>query len=661
MLNKKNFSNSRSGNTAIPGNNTIRRQIGVCLLCALPLIGHAQFSKPEEKFPAEEKYLYPVNPGQPGSLAGTMGELRSTHFHSGIDIRTNNMIGLPVVASKSGYISRIGVTPGSYGNVIYITHPDGNTTLYAHLDKFAGKLGEHILQEHYKLKQTELDLTFTPDQFPVKQGELIALSGNSGSSSGPHLHFDIRDAENHALNPLKVAAFPEIVDKLPPAAEKIALKTLDIDSRINDRFGRFEFYAQRVGNNYVISAPIMASGNIGVELVAKDKLAPQSQFYGGVNYIRMKVDSQVIFNQAIERVNVAETRAIYTLMDFKTMRNYGTRFYKLYIDDGNDLKFYDTSLGSGKIKVNPGKDSKVEIAMRDSDGNQSRLNFTLKSSPPAREVRSLENYVFDIGYDVSENTMMIISKPCESSANKAVVHTNGVAMEVEADYFNANRAVFLIDLRRLVPDSVSVCGKTVSPNIKVSVPSGTDYKYYGELMDIEFPFNAIYDTLYLNTDYQIKGRQEIFTIGSRNVPLHKSIDVSLKPTQDYATTSDVGVYRSAGKSYTYLGTGEWVNGRLNFSTREFGDFTILRDSIAPKITPLIINSQTARFRIKDELSGINQIEAYVNGKWLLMAYDSKSNTIWSRTLSPEDNLKGNFELIITDKAGNKSRYAKKIL
>src|SRR5688500_13747413 len=101
-----------------------------------PCLAQAQFSKPEEEFPAKETYLYPIYPGQPGSLAGTMGELRTTHFHSGIDIRTNNMIGMPVRASESGYISRITSSGVGYGNVIYITHPDGNTTLYAHLDKF---------------------------------------------------------------------------------------------------------------------------------------------------------------------------------------------------------------------------------------------------------------------------------------------------------------------------------------------------------------------------------------------------------------------------------------------------------------------------------------------------------------------------------------------
>ncbi|MEO8474592.1 MAG: M23 family metallopeptidase [Chryseolinea sp.] len=644
----KNFSNSKSS------------KVVLLVFAVFPFFVQAQFSLPDEKFHAEEKYLYPVFPGQPGSLAGTMGELRATHFHSGIDIRTENRIGLPVLASKSGYISRIAVTPGGYGNVIYITHPDGNTTLYAHLDRFLGAHAAHVLKEHYNLKQTELDLVFTPDQFPVKQGDTIALSGNSGSSSGPHLHFDIRDPENFALDPLKIAGFAELVDKLPPAAEKIALRTLDINSRINDRFGRFEFYAQRVGNNYVITAPIMATGSIGVEIVAKDKLAPQSQFYGGVNYIEMSVDSQLVFKQAIEKVNVAETRAIYTLMDFKTMRNNGTRFYKLYIDDGNDLQFYQSSPGSGKIKIKEHQESSVRISMKDSDGNASKMMFKLKSIPSTKEVKTLEPYAFDLGYDITENTMMLISKPCPGTENKAMVYTKGTSFEITPDYFNNNRSVYLIDLRKTIPDSVTICGKSVTPKINISIPSGTEYKYYGEMMEVEFPSGSIYDTLYLNTDFSTeKSGQEVYTFGNRMIPLHKSVKVSLKPTKNYEHTPDVSVYRIAGKSYSYYG-GEWINGRMNFETRDFGDFTILRDSIGPKITPVQVTNLGARFKIKDDMSGVGKFEATINGQWLLMGYDSKSNSIWSKSLDPTVPLKGNFELVVIDNAGNKSRYSKKI-
>jgi len=635
--------------------------VALIFLASLPFLVQAQFSKPEEKFPAEERYLYPVYPGQPGSIAGTMGELRSTHFHSGIDIRTNNMIGLPVQASKSGYISRISVSGSGYGNVIYITHQDGNTTLYAHLLKFLGPAADYVLQEQYRRKSPEIDLYFREDQFMVHQGDTIAYSGNTGSSSGPHLHFDIRDPQNFALDPIKIAEFPELVDKLPPAAEKIALVTLDIDSRINDRFGRFEFYVQRVGNNYILPNAILASGNIGVELVAKDKLAPQSQFFGGVNYIEMRVDSQLVFSQAIEKVNVDETRAIYSMMDYKTMRNKGSHFYKLYIDDGNDLGFYHHSPGTGKISVPPTRESSVQINMKDSDGNTSTLSLRLKPSHPVKEVMNLEAYPSGVSTELSGNTLMLTSKPCKGSDNDATLYVKGVPQGIEPAYYNRNQSVYLVDLRKIIPDSIDICGTTVAPGIDISVPSGTEYTYYSDIVDIRFPLHALYDTLYLNTDHSIsQDGKETLTLGSRNIPLFQSIGVSFKPQQSFTDQDRRAVYRNSGKSYVYLG-GEWLNGRIHFNTREFGEFTILRDSIAPGITPISLNNQSARLKIRDDLSGIASFEASLNGEWLLMYYDVKSNTVTSKPLDPAIPLRGQFELIVTDNAGNKSRYVKNIL
>jgi len=626
-----------------------------------PSLAQAQFSKPEEKFPADETYLYPIYPGQPGSLAGTMGELRTTHFHSGIDIRTNNMIGMPVRASKSGYISRITSSGVGYGNVIYITHPDGNTTLYAHLDKFRGPVAKHILQEQYRLKSGEIDLYFNPDEFTIVRGDTIGLSGNSGSSGGPHLHFDIRDSENNALDPIKVAGFTELVDKYPPTAEKIALRTLDINSRINDRFGRFEFYAQRVGNNFVIANPIFATGNIGIEIVAKDKLAYKSQFFGGVNHIELKVDSQLIFKQAIDKVNIAETRAIYTLMDFKTMRNKGTRFYKLYIDDGNNLKFYGQSPGTGKVKVNPRKESSIEIIMKDSDGNSSNVSFRLHPDELAKEVPSLEMMSEEISSDIMENTMIVTATPCAMlSGNKAKIYLDGMSREVEPNYFNQNQVVYLIDLRKTIPDSIVVCGKSLLPKINATVPSGTEYKFYGNLMDLTFSQDAIYDTVYLNTNYTLTtAGYEIYTIGNKAVPLNKTISVSLKPRMSYPKQPNMAVYRVNGKGNTYLG-GDWVNDRINFNTREFGDFMVLQDSIAPTIKPVFVNSTSARFKIKDNLSGISVYEATVNGEWVLMHYDNKNGVIWTETLNKSVPMRGLFELTVTDNAGNKSTFKQKI-
>lgn len=620
------------------------------------LSAQAQFSEPELNLVNDEKYIYPVRPGQPGSLAGNLGELRSTHFHSGIDIRTDNKAGYPIHASKSGYISRVSVSPTGYGNVLYITHPDGNTTLYAHLEQFNGPVREYVLNEQYNRKTFDIDLFFPENQFVVKQGDTIGFSGNTGSSGGPHLHFDIRDPNNVALDPLQFG-FSEIVDKNPPYVEKVALVTLDAQSRINDKFGRFEFHAYRSGNNYTISSPILAYGNIGVEILAKDRFSASSRFYGGVKFIDMHLDNELIFSQSIDKVNVSEPRDIFTLMNFKTFRSQGSRFYKLYLDDGNKLPYYKPLSSTGKIQVSSDKTSDVQVTLRDAHGNASSMTFRLKPSAPAKEVHHLEAPKSDVMMDITENVMMISSKSCPAFENKAYLYKDGISTLAEADYYNTHQAVYLIDLRKTVPDSIFVCGVTLHPEIKTVIPSGVEYNYYGEWVDIEFPATALYDTLYFNLSRSrdVVIGEEVFTIGQNTVPLNNTILVSLKPDEKYLNNKKLSVYRRNRKSYTYLG-GEWVNERIQFRTREFGEFTLLEDSVPPTIRPVYIDKAGARFRIKDDLSGISSYKATLNGEWVLMHYDSKSGSLWSQMRHKSQLMRGNFELEVTDNAGNKQVY-----
>ena len=641
-------------------NLKLNKLIVLLIAAVCPFFSSAQFSRPDEKFTAGESFLYPINPGLPGSLSGTMGELRSTHFHSGLDIRTNNIIGLPVLASKSGYISRISVGPTGYGNVIYVTHPDGYTTIYAHLDRFREDVADYVLKEHYRKRSSQVNLYFKPDQFPVKRGDTIAFSGNSGSSGGPHLHFDIRDKNNFALNPLLVENFPEIRDELPPAVEKLALRTLDKDSRINDRFGRFEFYARRVGNNYVFDVPILAHGNIGIEVLAKDRLAPGSRFHGGVNYIQVHVDSQLVFNQSIDKLNLAHSRQILTVLDFPTMRSEGDRFYKLFRDDGNTLHFYDASPGDGKIRITDGDDKNVKVTLSDTFGNTSTLTFSLRPSPPTETVALLEPLKTDLEFTIQENVLQITSKPCSADSNRAVLHTRYGTRVIKADYANKNRAIFLLDLRKEIPDSVVFCTGVVKPRIAATIPNRTKYDFYSDRLDIQFPAASLYDTLYLQTDYRIADDgSEIFRIGSPLIPLNQSIQVTFRPARKINWKASTGVYLIGAKGYSYVG-GKWENGAVRFRTRDFGEFTILEDNTPPTIRPVVVNDHVARFKIDDDMSGISSFRATINDQWLLMYHDPKTQSLWSERLDKNQLLKGEFKLVVVDNAGNRSVYTKVI-
>ena len=495
----------------------------------------AQFSQADSKTFHEEKYIFPLKPGQPGSLAGTMGELRNTHFHSGIDIRTNNEIGWAVLASKSGYISRAAVSPGGFGNVLYVTHPDGTTTLYGHLDKFNGAIGRHILNARYTHKTSDIDLTFRNGQFNVMQGDTIAFAGNTGSSGGPHLHFDIRK-DNQALDPLKFD-FSEVHDEAPPIVQKIALKTLDINSRINDRFGRFEFYAARIGKNYTLSVPILASGNIGIELLGYDRV-DNARYRCGINYIEVFVDSQKVFSQQIEELNLSESRSIFTLIDYKVLRNQGNRFYKLYVDDGNKLGFYTNSPGTGQLKINPHKVSNVLIVLKDIYGNTSRATLRFMPSIPIKEVNTLDAAKTLVTYDIQENTLAITTQPCVGK--KAIAYFDGTPKEVDPDYFSKSKSVYLFDLRKEIPDSINVCDQSLIPNIKATIPAGTEYKYYSDHLDVQFSKNALFDTLYFSALHRLTmDSVEVFTIGSPFVPLNKSISISLRPVLKYSPDKHV--------------------------------------------------------------------------------------------------------------------------
>ncbi|MDX5340411.1 MAG: M23 family metallopeptidase, partial [Cyclobacteriaceae bacterium] len=213
----------------------------------------------------------PVKPGGRNYLSGNFSELRPNHFHTGLDYKFGGAEGEPIYAAADGWVYRIKISSFGYGNVLYLKHPSGNITLYGHLRNFNPKLQAWMRNKMYEAQQNDLEVYPQPGELPVKKGELIANGGNTGSSGGPHLHFEIRDSLDRAMDPL-LAGFPEILDNIPPTPQKIAIVPLEIDSRVNGKFQRIEITPVLSGASYRIPETIKVSGKVGLEIQSYDKL-----------------------------------------------------------------------------------------------------------------------------------------------------------------------------------------------------------------------------------------------------------------------------------------------------------------------------------------------------------------------------------------------------
>jgi hypothetical protein len=638
----RNFWNSKLSNIVV-----LIISIGLCP-------SYAQFSQDKTLPVKANKYLFPIKPGTTATITGTMGELRNNHFHAGLDIDTPST-GVPVLAAEAGYISRATSTTGGYGNVLFVTHPDGNTTVYAHLEEFKGAVDEFVRKQRYLRKVSEINLEFTPNQFPVNKGDLLALSGNTGGSGGPHLHFEVRDENNEAINPL-TNEFAEVKDSMSPMVFKVALKTLDANARINDQFGRFEFSVVKNGNSYSLLHPILASGNIGVEVLAHDKME-NSRFRYGINYISLAVDSQQVFQQVIDKVNLGSTRQILALMDYKTLELRGNRFNKLYVDDGNRLNFYSGATKKQGIFVS--NDKSVEIRLKDFNQNESKVRFNLKYIPAVTETPLLTASGKPYETEVIENILKVQVKQCPTDQPELSIWSKGKLTALASAYKGSNQRVYLVNLKTILPDSIVTCQGTIKFNFKDRIPSESEYKYYSDVMDVEFPVQSLYDTLYLSIVYDTLNKQENFSIGDRTIPLYKNISITLKPKLNYFQSRDLGLYRKEGRGYVYVNS-EWKNNRLRFNTRDFGQFTLLRDTVPPTITKIALTSAAARFKVRDNLSGISYFEANINGEWLLMLYDYKTGILKSEKAEATKLLKGDFELKVVDQAGNEALFKQKL-
>lgn len=316
-------------------------------------------------------------------LSGNFGELRSNHFHAGLDFKTQGVVGKPIRVPADGYISRASVAAGGYGRAVYVTHNNGYITVYGHLEAFPDSVASRIRAKQYAEETFAVDINFEPCEFPVKRGEVLALAGNSGYSFGPHLHFEVRAADGkEMINPIRFYS-SRLTDTRPPRAHSIALTPYPCGGVVNGLHATLT----RKLSGAQLRDTINAWGTIGLSVKANDYMDGTNNTYG-VYSIEVIVDDSLRFSSKMDGYARSETRLINAWVDYDRYSKKGEWYQNTFILENNPLRILAADKNRGWMTIDEERVYNVELLLSDYHGNTSRYEFNIqgvRDSIPAIE------------------------------------------------------------------------------------------------------------------------------------------------------------------------------------------------------------------------------------------------------------------------------------
>jgi len=527
----------------------------------------------------------------PLTLSANFGELRPGHFHSGIDFKTNGVTGKKVHSVADGYIYRISVSPGGFGNAIYIRHNNGYSTVYGHLDRFIPEIESYVTDYQYKNNSFSVNILPDSKTFIVRQGQVIAYSGNSGASMGPHLHFEVRKSSNE--NPVDPIQFFNITDDIKPVLKQLTVYPLGKNSRVEGSREKSFYTLTGSKGNYIISSdrPVSVSGEFGIGLTAWDFLNG-SWNKCGIRSLEVFVDTILIYRHKLDEFSFSNTRYINSHIDYEEYTKTGTYIQKAFLSPNNKLSIYDNVSKGGKISFPDYKPHSIVIIAGDYSGNQSRVNFTAQKDS---SIAVLESEIKEAGKLMPYNRK-----------NEFIHHDIKISFP-EYSFYDT----ITFDYKKIPGDS------TLLADIHfLHTPTVPVHKFFE--LSIK---PAITDTTLLS-------RACIVSINNNEASF---VGGDYREGFITALVRDFGIY-SIGMD-TIAPEIEALNFSPESNLKGLGEL---------------------RLSIKDDFSGISEYVGLIDGNWALFEWDPKNDLIKYnfKKNNLEHNIRHSLELTVQDACGN---------